>query len=393
MRIVYCGCFRLPNYDAAAPRVLNNAKLFREAGHAVLFISWGGKYRDADLCSDEKYRVDGFEYIVTNELDATGGFFKKLKVKLQRGKKSLRLLQEMDVKPDMIIMYNADYWWTKKMIKFCEKHEIKLCNDITEWYDNNELHLPDIIPNFINMKWLQYRVPNKILISSMLNKYYKESNNLVLPPLCDPKEKKWSVTVENERVKPFDGITLIYAGNPARKDCVHTVINAVDLLAREGKKIRFMILGITREAYLKRYKCLIHSKDLHANIIFLGRVSQDLIPAYYKKADFMVLLREPTRKSNAGFPTKFAESMVAGVPVICNATSDLKQYVLNGKTGFVVKGFLLNDILECLRNQILTLSKNKISNMKNETKKHGGRFSCNNGLYKKKILSFFEGLK
>lgn len=393
MRIVYCGCFRLPNFDAAAPRVLNNAKIFRETGHSVRFISWGGKYRETDLCSDGKYRVDGFEYVITDELDAAGGFLDKLKVKLQRGRKSIRLLDEMEVRPDLVVMYNADYWWTKKMIKFCGEKRIKLCNDITEWYDNNELHLTDIILNAINMRWLQHQIPNKIVISSMLEKYYAESNNLRLPPLCDPSEKKWSATVEDERVRPFDGITLIYAGNPAKKDCVHTVINAVNTLANEGKAIRFLILGITREAYMKQHAQSLLSTSLHENVMFLGRVSQDLIPAYYKMADFMVLLREPNRKSMAGFPTKFAESMTAGVPVICNATSDLAQYVIHGETGFMVKGFSYEDILDCLRNHVLTLSKDMVSYMRNETKAHGGCFSWNSILYKKELSKFIDSLK
>ena len=393
MRIVYCGSFRLPNYDAAAPRVLNNAKLFRNAGHSVKFISWGGRYRDTDLCSDGKYRVDGFEYVITDEMDATGGFFTKLKGKVKRGRKSFQMLQEMPEKPDLIIMYNADYWWTRKMQSFCEENHIKLVNDITEWYDNNELHLVDIIPNAINMKWLQRKVKNKIVISSYLNNYYKESNNLQLPPLCDPTEKKWFAEVDDERIKLFDGITLIYAGNPAKKDCVHMVINAVNLLAQEGKAVRFLILGITREDYLQQYRHLLQSEKLHSNIVFLGRVSQDLIPAYYKKADFMVLLREPNRKNNMGFPTKFAESMTAGVPVICNATSDLKRYVIDGETGFVVKGYAQEEIMDCLRNQVLDLSKEQLASMKENTVKRNTSFSCGSGTYNNEVKRFFDNLK
>ena len=104
MRIVYCGCFRLPNFDAAAPRVLNNAKAFRKMGHEVKFISWGGKYREEDLCEDGMYRVDGLEYVITHELDATGGFFNKLKAKLKRGQKTLMLLEQIIEKPDLIFM-------------------------------------------------------------------------------------------------------------------------------------------------------------------------------------------------------------------------------------------------------------------------------------------------
>ena len=364
MRIVYCGCFRLPNFDAAAPRVLNNAKAFRKMGHEVKFISWGGKYREEDLCEDGMYRVDGLEYVITHELDATGGFFNKLKAKLKRGQKTLMLLEQIIEKPDLIIMYNADCSWTRKMQKFCNQYKIKLANDITEWYDNKELQLADIIPNYINMTSTQRLIKNKIVISSFLNSYYSESNNIIIPPLCDPEEPKWSATVEDDRVKPFDGITLIYAGNPAKKDCIHSVINAVNTLANEGKAIRFLILGTTRGAYMKQYAQLLLSTSLHENVKFLGRVSQDLIPAYYKKADFMVLLREPNRKSMAGFPTKFAESMTAGVPVITNATSDLTKYVINGKTGFLVEGYDYESILFTLRSSLFTIRKEDVKKMK-----------------------------
>ena len=363
MYIVYVGAFRLPNLDAAAPRVINNAKALRAAGCDVRFISWGGKYRAGDLCDDGKYRVDGFEYVITDELDASG-FINKVKSRLFRGRKSLSLISRMEIFPDLIITYNADYSWTKTVMRFCLQHNIKFANDITEWYSNNEIRLADIIPNALNMKYLQHRVSNKIVISSMLDTYYSESNNLLLPPLCDLCEPKWNKTITDERLKPFDGITLIYAGNPAKKDCLHAVVSAVNKLAEEGNAIRFLVLGITRSAYMQRYSQLLVSKSLHENILFLGRVPQDLVPAYYKKADFMILLRKPTRKNMAGFPTKFAESMTAGVPVITNATSDLTRYVENGKTGFLVDGYAYEAILSMLRNVIMKLSLGDINAMK-----------------------------
>lgn len=373
MKILYIGCFRLPNYDAAAPRVLNNARAMQLCGHQVSFISWGGKYRESDLCDDGKYRIDGMEYVITGELDPQGSLFSKMIQMLHRGEKTIALLNEMNEKPDLIIMYNADYGWTKRMLQFCELHKIKLANDLTEWYDKNEIHFWDIIPYHINMTRLQRKVPNKICISTYFKTYYKESNNLLLPPLCDHTEPKWNATVEDERIAPFDGITLIYAGNPAKKDCVHTVINVVNKMALEGKSIRFIILGTTRDSYLQRYSSVLESKELHKNILFLGRVSQDLIPAYYKKADFMVLLREPTRKSMAGFPTKFAESMSAGVPVIANATSDLDQYIVNDHTGFVV-GDESAESLEKTLSHVLTISRSQIEQMKIETSSNNEGF-------------------
>ena len=391
MKILYIGAFRLPNYDAAAPRVLNNAKAFREAGHEVSFISWGGKYRETDLCEDGKYRVDGFEYVITGELDGEGSLLKRAIDKMHRGEKSLAVIQKMIEQPDLIVMYNADRNWTKTMIRYCQEHNIKLANDMTEWYDNNELRPTDILPNYLNMTRTQHEVQNKVVISSRLEKYYKNSNNLLLPPLCDKAEDKWGKEVEDDRIKPFDGVTLIYAGNPAKKDCVHTVINAVNELANGGAKIRFMILGTTRESYIERYKSLLKNSNLHENIMFLGRVSQDLIPAYYKKADFMVLLRKTSRKNMMGFPTKFAESMTAGVPVIANATSDLDKYIVNGRTGFLLDSCSYEDILFCLKNRVLLLDRSNIESMKLMTCNANSPFDYRS--HKNAVEEFFKKLK
>ena len=77
MRILYIGAFRLPNYDAAAARVLNIARALRACGHDISFISWGGEMRLEDKLEDSRYYVDGFPYVVTGELGIRGGLTKK----------------------------------------------------------------------------------------------------------------------------------------------------------------------------------------------------------------------------------------------------------------------------------------------------------------------------
>lgn len=390
MRIIYLGAFRLPNFDAAAPRVLNNAKAFRSLGHEVSFISWGGKYREEELCEDGKYRVCGFEYQISNDLPAGGSTKERILTKLLRGRHSIKMLKTM-AKPELIIIYNATYSFSKLMIKYCHKNGIKLANDINEWFDNKELHLFDILPNYINMTHTQNKIKNKIVISEFLDNYYSNSNNMLMPPLCDPEDPKWATKIEDKRISSYNGYTLIYAGNPAKKDCINSVINAVNTLANIGQPIRFLILGITRDAYIKKNRKVLMSTSLHKNVVFLGQISQDLIPAYYKQADFMVLLRKPNRKSMAGFPTKFAESMIAGVPVITNATSDLSKYVINNKNGFLVNGYDYDSILYTLTHFVLTLSKSDIQAMKNFVKLSNGDFNWHNQVEKFKI--FIDNLK
>lgn len=391
MKITYCGAFRFPIYDAASQRVLNNGKAMRASGHEVNFISWGGKYREEDLGTDGKYYIDGFEYIITDELDKGDTISEKIKGLLNRGKKTLSLLNHIDMRPDVIILYNANFSWTCKMIKFCSVRNVKLVNDITEWYDNNELYLFQQIPNWLNMVYIQQHVRNKILISNYLKQQYPKSFNITIPPLCDSSEPKWNDLVEDTRIKPFDGITLIYAGNPARKDAVHYAINAVQKLIEEGAFLRFVILGVDRNNYIKNYRGLLANMDLSESIQFLGRVSQDKVPSYYAMADFMILMRKPNRKSNAGFPTKFSESFTSGTPVIANLTSDLGLYLKDGETGFVVEEPSESSIYRILKEKVLPLSRCEIEKMKQNVKAVSSQFDYH--AYVEPLREFMNNLK
>lgn len=368
MEVVYVGSFRIPNFDAAAARVLNIARALRAAGHSVRFISWGGTERAEDLCEEGGYKYDGFPYVITDEIDFKGGALGKIRGWIIQGSKTKAILKEQLGKYDAIITYNCSL--VKWLIPFCKKNNIRLITDITEWYEYNELK-PIMWPGYVlDMLIYQKRIKNKIVISSFLDRFYHTTNNIIVPATCDATETKWHhlSDVAKLNMDDFDGITLIYAGNPARKDAVHFVINAVNALANEGAKIRFLIIGINKEQYMERYKDLLKEKELNESIKFMGRISQDEVPSYYALSDFMVLLRDSNRKSNAGFPTKFAESFISGTPVIANLTSDLGNYLVDGKTGFVVKEPNEESIYEVLKEQVLPLTAEQISIMKSNVK-------------------------
>ncbi len=391
MQIIYIGAFRFPIYDAAAARVLNIARAFRDNGHTVRFISWGGCYCEEDKDENGIYKYDKFEYYITDELDLKGSILDKITTLFHKGKKSLEVLKNINDAIDLVIAYNADYRLTKTLLSFCNARGIKFANDITEWYEPHELYFFERVPYYLNMKSLQHKVKNKIVISSYLNYYFEESNNLLLPPLCDPSEKKWSKTVVDERIESFDGVTLFYAGTPAKKDCVHNCINVINRLANEGKKVRFIILGITKEVYLCKYADKLDDKSLNDAILFLGRVSQQDIPAYYKYADFMVLLREPTRKNMAGFPTKVAESITAGIPVITNNTSDLSKYINEGKTGFILEDEKVETLYRLLKTKVLAMDQHRIDLIKRNVRTNAFAFNCH--CYKTIIERFLNNLK
>ena len=261
MRIIYLGQFRFPSLDAAAARVLNVGRSLRQTGHEVSYISWGGKQQIEHCDEDGIYRVDGFPYEVTGELDFKGNLLKRVWGKLCQGMKTMSLLQEKLGQYDALITYNCSL--IQCLVPFCKKNHIYLISDITEWYDYSELKLFECPVYYYKMRYVQKKIENKIVISTYLDNYYNKSHNIIIPATCDALEKKWHQNIDYAKayVKSFNGVTLIYAGNPARKDLVHNVINAVQRLVVEGFNIRFLILGITREDYLLRYSAMLHTRE------------------------------------------------------------------------------------------------------------------------------------
>ncbi len=78
--------------------------------------------------------------------------------------------------------------------------------------------------------------------------------------------------------------------------------------------------------------------SLSDTVKIVGKIPQKEMLQRYCEADFSIFVRPDRRSSHAGFPTKLAESLAAGTPVIANATGDIGLYLKNG-----VNGFLLND--------------------------------------------------
>lgn len=80
----------------------------------------------------------------------------------------------------------------------------------------------------------------------------------------------------------------------------------------------------------------------------------------YCEADFSIFVRPDRRSSHAGFPTKLAESLAAGTPVITNNTGDIGLYLKDGENGFLLKDGTqksVKDVLDKLIQIEILLSK------------------------------------
>lgn len=392
MKVIYTGAFRFPDKDAASQRVLNNGKILKKLGYDVSFLGWENKEREEDLNAEKKYVYEGFEYNSMNELDIINtSVLSKISNYYQRGNKTLKYIENNYKNINIIIIYNSNYLFVNRMIKFCRINKIKLIIDSTEWYESE--HLPGgkygipSIDNFLRMKVANVKAQNVIVISTFLKKFYDSNacKTLLLPPLIDIKEKKWQIT---NNIRSYnDDIKIIYAGDPGRKDILGDVIKTVEIFNKTSqKKITFNILGIDENKLLN----ILQMYKLPDNVNCLGRVEMHLVPKFYSENHFSILIREDKRYAHAGFSTKFVESLCSGIPVIANCTSDISTYIEDGNNGFILEDGSIGNILKMFT-KLENLSPSQYQDLSSNAKLSGVQyFDFNNYIITTNL--FFKGL-
>jgi len=321
--ILYIGGFELPDKNAAAQRVVANGKLLRSLGHNVKFlgVSKDKYFSNLDESHNKYYDFDTWSI---NYPKTTKEWIKYV----TEIKKIELLIETHKLKPDIIIIYNFPAISCGKLIKFCRENNIKLIADITEWYGHNVnsiLGLIKFIDSELRMRYYHKKLDGLICISKFLYDYYKNSvkNLIQLPPLVDLSDEKWKVEV------------IVYAGSPGGKDKINLLIDALLQIENISEILEFRIIGITKEDFLLRYNYTDNQiESLSKFSVFLGRLPHTVVIKEVTNADFSAFLRENNKTNNAGFPTKFVESISCGTPVITNKTSNVEDYLIEGENGF-----------------------------------------------------------
>lgn len=346
--VVIIGRFMFPKGQAASIRVIGVGKILREAGYSVIFIGKCLNQNSKD-CLEGVY--NGFQYYnLKNGLS----IIERIEQSLLSGSRTIKLMEKKAINPDIIIYYGTSSSYLIPLLKYRKRKKISLITDIVEWYDATHVsggkYGPLALDVNYTIKKLIPKCDGVIAISSFLENYYDALGvkTIRIPQLIDTSSEKWQIPNENSFSSKH--LNLVYAGVPGKKDLIDVVIGAVKEVKTEGTAIKLHLFGPKKHqimSVLGDNKNLVD--DLSEEIVFHGIIKSAEIPRNLAKADFSVLIRPDKRYANAGFPTKFVESLAAGVPVIANLTSDLGLYLRDEETGLVVKGSSIEELSNALK--------------------------------------------
>lgn len=342
--ILYLGGFELPDRNAAAQRVVANAKLLREMGFEV---SFKGISKDISHAPDiiDGFKSDPVPY-PTNTREWIHHIYTFVNIEA--------ILKQ---KPDYVVLYNFPAIASLRIARTCHKHGIKVIHDLTEWESNNRWSPSDMMRRFdihLRMRYCMKKMDGVIAISRYLYDYYKDVVKTVLvPPTVDLEDPKWH---RERRLIANSPITLVYAGSPGTgfKDRLDLIVDEVE----NHQNIKLIVIGINEDQF---FDSLNRQKKKFSNIEFKGRLPHTDAVKAVCDADFQMLIRDHNRKNDAGFPTKFVESMSCGTPVIATVFSNISDYMNDGVNGFFVKD---DNTLGAVLRRVSELSSEKIVSMK-----------------------------
>ncbi len=360
-RILYIGGFEMPDKNAAAHRVLSIAKALKDYDCEVLF--YGITHENIN-----KITVDGFN---CEAICYPTSVYKWMRYAL--GMDIIRVVEKC--KPDFVFCYNYPSVAQWKVIRYCRLHNIKVVGDITEWYNSGSfLKKMDI---GLRMRIVNRKLDGVICISRYLYDYYSRCKAIYIPPLVDLNEKKW---LKKDGVCLDGRVRLVYVGSPGRKDRIDCVVKAFQTVYSE--RLALDVVGVTKEQFQESYPNLEVTDD---RVRFWGRVPHDKAIEKLKESDFQLFFRDNTRVNNAGFPTKYVESVSAGVAVITNRYSNVCDYLKDGVNGFVVDEITDESLVRVLI-KVSSLSSDDIVSMK----KNSRQISFDYRLFSRQLWSFIQ---
>ena len=332
--IIYIGGFELPDRNAAAHRVMANGKILRDLDYDVVFLG-------VDSCTERgnglrRNDCFGFECWSVPYPKGTLAWIRYI-VGLPGILSFLKQARNVQVRG--VICYNYPAIASLRIWALCKSLGLKMLSDATEWYDasaGGPIYRAIKYTDTILRMHLVHRLADGVITTSkFLTDFYAsrrkitvelptlfDTDNFVTPPRSSDRPNKKFIYMGS----PFDA-GRVNKQRTNLKERLDVCVTLFHQLYSAGERFSFDIYGITAEDYLHVFPE--HSeplREMSGLVCFHGRQPHALVLAQIVDSDFSIFFRDRTRVTLAGFPSKLAESISCGTPVISNTMVSLENY-------------------------------------------------------------------
>jgi glycosyltransferase involved in cell wall biosynthesis len=251
-------------------------------------------------------------------------------------------LSALEPRPELLVVLGTDPRFLRPARRWAAQHAVPIVNDVVDWYSIAEggsvgEKIFIALNNLWAMPFESARCDGAVVVSRSLAKYYERHGvpNLRASAVMACEDTSSDGQRDAKKFSADGRLHLAYVGNPGKRDLA-TIRNLIALGSGStavSPDVVIHIVGWEHETDAS------DEEKSFPNIIEYGRLPRQGAVNVVARSDFTVLQRPAhERFAQAGFPSKIAESLMLGTPVISNATSDLAEYVSDG-----VNGIMLDD--------------------------------------------------
>jgi len=384
--VVFLGPFPIGNVSTV--RIISYCKAFVKKGHFVkVFI-----IAPTDEAKQNKLKcgvVDGVHFQYVSRITWRGektNFIVKILYYLWGIFKLPFLLYK--IKNDVIITYHSEIFFNIIVKLYCLVFYIPLVLDKTE-YPKNFFNRNRLFKIYEKTKLIFF---DKIItISKELEEFYSNiiplKNVFLLPATVDI--ERYNIIKLNQNItNKYIGVMF---GTHNRDNILDSIYAYKQFLDFKIEKPWDLYLIGDFETLVKKHpenlKIIdyIEKENLSKRIKFLGLISNEKIPELIVNAQ--CLMTTPRRFISGGFPTKLAEYLLSGKPVIATNVGEISEYLTHNKNVLFAPKGNINELAKCL----LFVYKNKSDSLiigqngQNVAKK---KFNADN--YIEDLIIFFK---
>ncbi len=331
--IYYLGAFDLSGGNASTQRVRQNAKIFRDLGYRVIIV---GIHKRGSRGVERRgsFTVDGFQSLSINV--GEGGLWAAYRRLIPA---AIARMLSGPFGASGVICYNYLAIPQFQIQLLCRRNGVAFAADATEWYGPDgglAASLRRKVDTSTRVRLLNRLADGIITTSPYLTKFYRPRGRplVELPTLIDRRD---TGVGEPRR----DGtLRLVFFGNPFNtnlknprprqmKERLDTIVEIVSIVNSRETVATLDIYGVSAEQYANAFRC--GAEEIAFDWLnFFGQVPRAVVFEETKSADFSIYFRESTRANIAGFPSKFAESVTCGTPVITNYMENISAFAKDG---------------------------------------------------------------
>lgn len=136
---------------------------------------------------------------------------------------------------------------------------------------------------------------------------------------------------------------LLFSGSSDYQKTIDFVLESFALIRRHYPSYKLVITGIADRA-AQEFTAKLNAMGLVNHVEFPGFITRNALLTAYRKAEALLVPLFNDAQSQARFPTKLGEYLLAGRPVITSATGEIPEFLTDRQTAFLspadsVQGF------------------------------------------------------